>query len=87
MKHIIIFSLLFLSTPLFSQVIVQKDLEIEQMVKEVSPDSLQSYIRALVAMGTRNTLSNHQIKIVELAQQEIGCLQNFRVLLNNHPDG
>ena len=72
MKHIIIFSLLFLSTPLFSQVIVQKDLEIEQMVKEVSPDSLQSYIRALVAMGTRNTLSNQSDK-----NRGIGAARNW----------
>jgi hypothetical protein len=49
----------FLSTTnLFSQTVIQKDPEIENMVKEVSPDSLQSYIKNLVAFGTRNTLSN-----------------------------
>lgn len=41
-----------------TQVIVQRDPEIEQMVKEVSADSLKSYINALVSFGTRNTLSN-----------------------------
>lgn len=40
-----------------AQTIVQRDAEIEQMVKEVSADSLKSYINALVALGTRNTLS------------------------------
>ncbi len=41
----------------FSQNIIQKDPLIEKMVKEVSADSLQSYIKGLVAFGTRNTLS------------------------------
>ena len=47
-------------TPVFSQstTIIQKDPLIENMVGEVSADSLQSYIRQLVAFGTRNTLSS-----------------------------
>ena len=40
-----------------SQTIIQRDPEIERMVKEVSADSLKSYIKTLVAFGTRNTLS------------------------------
>jgi hypothetical protein len=40
-----------------AQQIIQRDAEIEQMVKEVSPDSLKTYINTLVAFGTRNTLS------------------------------
>src|SRR5665647_2877083 len=40
-----------------AQQIIQRDTEIEQMVKEVSPDSLKVYIKTLVAFGTRNTLS------------------------------
>ncbi len=40
-----------------AQTIVQRDPEIEQMVREVSRDSLQSYITQLVSFGTRNTLS------------------------------
>ncbi len=40
-----------------AQQIIERDKEIEQMVKEVSPDSLKSYIKNLVAFGTRNTLS------------------------------
>lgn len=43
-----------------SPVILQKDPEIDQMVKEVSADSLQSYIKTLVAFGTRNTLSTQR---------------------------
>jgi hypothetical protein len=41
----------------FSQTIIQKDPLIENMVKEVSADSLRSYITKLVSFGTRNTLS------------------------------
>ena len=40
-----------------AQQIIKRDVEIEQMVKTVSPDSLKYYIKTLVAMGTRNTLS------------------------------
>ena len=43
--------------PTKAQQIIERDKEIEQMVKEVSPDSLKSYIKNLVAFGTRNTLS------------------------------
>jgi hypothetical protein len=40
-----------------AQTIVQRDPQIEQMVKEVSADSLKSYIAKMVSFGTRNTLS------------------------------
>jgi len=40
--------------------IIQKDPEIEQMLREISPDSLQSYIKTMVAFGTRNTLSTQK---------------------------
>lgn len=45
------------SVSLFSQANTQKDPQIEKMVKEVSADSLKSYINKLVSFGTRNTLS------------------------------
>lgn len=41
----------------FAQTIINRDPEIDRMVKEISPDSLKSYITSLVALGTRNTLS------------------------------
>ena len=41
-----------------AQTIIQRDAEIEAMVKEISPDSLRSYINKLVSFGTRNTLSS-----------------------------
>ncbi len=57
MKQFFLALLLFTASTSFSQTIIQRDPEIEQMVKEVSADSLQSYIKTLVAFGTRNTLS------------------------------
>jgi Peptidase family M28 len=64
--------LIFFLNPLFSQSIVQRDPEIEQMVKAVSPDSLQRYIKTLVAFGTRNTLSNQSN-----ASRGIGAARNW----------
>ena len=57
MKHLFYCCLLLCAHKSFSQTIIQRDPEIEKMVKEVSPDSLRSYIKTLVAFGTRNTLS------------------------------
>ena len=91
MKLVITAGLFFLSNMLFSQTITQRDVEIEQMVKEVSPDSLQSYIKKLVSFGTRNTLSNQRSssrgigaarswvlqKFQEIAKQSGGRLSSF----------
>ena len=56
-KLFIAIAILLLALPLFSQTIIQKDPLIEKMVKEVSADSIQSYIKTMVAFSTRNTLS------------------------------
>ena len=48
---------LMLLTAANAQTIIEKDPSIEKMVKEVSADSLQLYIKTMVAYGTRNTLS------------------------------
>ncbi len=40
------------------QTTINRDPEIESMVKEVNPDSLQSYIKNMVAFGTRSTVSS-----------------------------
>ena len=52
-----IFLLVLICQSSFSQTIIARDPEIDKMVKEISPDSLKSYITSLVALGTRNTLS------------------------------
>jgi hypothetical protein len=56
-KFVLFVGLLFSAPFLFAQTIINRDAEIENMVKEVSADSLQSYINTLVSFGTRNTLS------------------------------
>ncbi len=57
-KYILSAFLLTLSSyASFAQVTINRDPEIEQMVKEISADSMKSYIHSLVALGTRNTLS------------------------------
>ncbi len=43
-----------------TQTIINRDQQIDKMVKEVSADSLQSYIKTMVAFGTRNTLSTQK---------------------------
>ncbi len=55
-----------------AQQIIERDNEIAQMVKEVSPDSLKTYIKNLVALGTRNTLST-QANV----QRGIGAAKNW----------
>lgn len=57
MKQLFVIASLFCFHAVNSQTIIQRDPEIEKMAKEVSADSLKSYIKALVAFGTRNTLS------------------------------
>jgi hypothetical protein len=42
----------------YAQQIIMRDQQIEKMIKEVSADSLRSYINTLVSFGTRNTLSS-----------------------------
>lgn len=63
--------LLFFSVSINAQTIVQRDPAIEQMVKEVSPDSLRSYINSMVSFGTRSTLS------AQSAPKGIGAARNW----------
>jgi acetylornithine deacetylase/succinyl-diaminopimelate desuccinylase-like protein len=57
-KQFFLFMILaIMSQSLFAQTTINRDPEIEKMVKEVSPDSLKSYITQMVSYGTRNTLS------------------------------
>ncbi len=67
-------AVLFIVTGFFgyTQTIVNKDVAIENMVKEVSTDSLKQYIKTLVAFGTRNTLSNQNSPV-----RGIGAARNW----------
>jgi hypothetical protein len=55
-KYLLIITTCFASSS-FSQTTIIRDPQIDAMVKEISRDSLQSYIKSMVAFGTRNTLS------------------------------
>ncbi len=84
-----------------AQTIIDRDPEIASMVKEVSADSLHSYIYKLVSFGTRNTLStqtdpNRGIgaarnwvlgKFNQFAKESNGRLTPFIDTITLHPDG
>ena len=72
MKKILIFIIVLTSNHLFAQTTIQRDAEIEKMVKEISSDSLKSYIKTMVAFGTRNTLSTQTD-----AKRGIGAARNW----------
>ena len=93
----------FTGSFLFSQgqTIINRDPEIASMVKEVSSDSLKSYIQSLVSFGTRSTLSsqtdpNRGIgaarnwvlnKFNQFAQHSDGRLTAFIDTITYKPDG
>src|SRR5688572_15259154 len=59
--RLLTFVLVFLfpfSTRVSAQTIIHRDAEIEEMVNQISPDSLKAYITKLVSFGTRSTLSS-----------------------------
>jgi|GEM_PF-1260832 len=58
------FLLLFafiITLPGFGQHVVQRNPKIEQLVQQISSDSLENYVRALASFKTRHTL-NQEIK-------------------------
>jgi hypothetical protein len=83
------------------QTIIQRDPVIDQMVKEVSADSLRSYVQQMVSVGTRNTLSTQTdkkrgigagrnwvlLKFNEFAKQSGGRLTAFIDTTTLPPDG
>lgn len=102
MKKILAFIVSVSSCTLINaQTIIQRDPEIEQMVKQISSDSLQSYIKTLVAFGTRNTLSTQKdpnrgigaaknwvlAKFHQFAKQSDGRLTAFIDNTIYQPDG
>jgi Zn-dependent M28 family amino/carboxypeptidase len=57
MRSFILIVLSFSFLPANAQKIIQRDSEIDQMVKQISSDSLRATINKLVSFGTRSTLS------------------------------
>ena len=72
MKYLLILVFVWTAQLSLSQTIVQRDPEIEAMVKEVSADSLRLYISKMVSFGTRNTLSSTSNK-----NRGIGAARNW----------
>ena len=60
-----------------AQTIIQRDAEIDKMVKEVSADSLQSYIYKMVSFGTRSTLSTQPSNTRGIAAARDWVLSKF----------
>lgn len=101
MNKILLAGIILINTSLFAQTIVQRDPLIEQMITEVSADSLQSYIQTLVAFGTRNTLSTQKdnkrgigaarnwilSRFNQFAKQSNGRLTAFIDTTTYRPDG
>ena len=101
MKQLLFTCLLFSVQQLSAQTIISRDVSIENMVKEVSPDSLRSHIKTMVAFGTRNTLSTQKNarrgigaartwvlgRFNEMAKQANGRLTAFIDTTTLAPDG
>jgi Zn-dependent M28 family amino/carboxypeptidase len=61
-----------LSQNVRAQTVVARDPVIEQMVKEISPDSLRSHVQNMVSHGTRSTVSTQTDK-----KRGIGAARNW----------
>lgn len=100
-KLLLAFSMLLMASLSLSQVTIDRDPQIAQMVSEVSSDSLESYVRKLVSFGTRNTLSSTAdpargigaarnwvlSKFNEFARKSGGRLTAFIDTVTLHKDG
>ncbi|MCZ4222147.1 M28 family metallopeptidase [Pedobacter rhodius] len=99
-----LFTILFFSgLTLFvkAQTIVNRNADIDKMVKSVNPDSLKSYINKMVAFGTRSTISDTKSKtkgigaarnwvvnkFIQFAKQGDGRLTAFLDTVTIKPDG
>lgn len=61
-----------------AQVIIEKDVLIQNLVQQVSADSLQGYIKTMVGFGTRNTLSNQASATRGIGAARKWVLQKFK---------
>jgi hypothetical protein len=74
----LIFSVFLIKSTASSQILIQKDVEIEKMVKEISSDSLQLFIKKLVSFGTRNTLSTQVSNVRGIGAARKWVLDKFK---------
>ncbi|WP_233577929.1 M20/M25/M40 family metallo-hydrolase [Hanamia caeni] len=83
MKFLLFVAVLFSANILLAQTTINRDAEIENMVKEVSADSLQSYINSLVSFGTRNTLSTQSSNTKGIGAARNWVLKKFNEFAKN----
>ena len=77
-KFLICSFLFFTSLYASAQTIVYRDPQIEQMVKEISADSLKSYVNQMVSFGTRHTLSSTTDKKRGIGAAREWVVQKFK---------
>ncbi len=78
-----VFSFLLLIQNSFAQTIINRDPAIEQMVKEISSDSLRSHVLKMVSFGTRHTLSSVTDKKKGIGAAREWVVQKFREFARN----
>jgi hypothetical protein len=66
-----------------AQKIINRDVEIEQMVKQVNSDSLRAYILKMVSFGTRSTLSTTTDKKRGIGAAREWVVEKFREFAAN----
>lgn len=67
------------SNKIQAQTIIQRDAEIENILNDVSKDSLQSYIHQLVSFNTRSTLSSQTDKTKGIGAARNWVLNKFQL--------
>ncbi len=82
-KKLLTFLLALVSHSLLAQTLVHRVPKIDQMVSEVSSDSLEAFVRTLAGFTTRHTLSSDGEKGMPAAQQYVlGKFNQFATLSN-----
>ncbi len=76
-KQFVVAIAILLVGNLSAQTIINRDTEIDKMVKEISRDSLESYIKQMVSYGTRNTLSSQTNPTRGIGAARVWVLNKF----------
>ncbi len=82
-RIIFIITMVLTGNLLQAQTIISRDPAIEKMVKEVSADSMRSYVRKLVTFGTRNTLSTGKVRGRGIGSSRDWVLSKFNEFARN----
>jgi len=84
MKRIYVLAIILcFVTTLQAQTIINRDTDIEKMVKSVNADSLKAYVAKMVSFGTRNTLSDQKSKTRGIGAARNWVLNQFNQFAKN----